>query len=197
MDRRRALKGLGLSLGYIVATPTIISMLESCKTDETQWEPIFLTINEGFVLKSIIDLILPKTDATPGALEVNVPEFLDLYASKVFGDEEKRKFKDGLSAILQELNVSQNNPTKLKTEKYDALLAKYLKASKVELEEINNNVQNTLVLNSLIEIRSSAIWAFKTSEEVGKNVLAYDPIPGVQIGCMPLEKATGGKAWSL
>jgi len=197
MDRRRALKGLGLSLGYIVATPTIISMLESCKTDETQWEPIFLTINEGFVLKSIIDLILPKTDATPGALEVNVPEFLDLYASKVFGDEEKRKFKDGLSAILQELNVSQNNPTKLKTEKYDALLAKYLKASKVELEEINNNVQNTLVLNSLIEIRSSAIWAFKTSEEVGKNVLAYDPIPGVQIGCMPLEKTTGGKAWSL
>mgnify|MGYP000365267957 CR=1 FL=1 len=78
MDRRRALKGLGLSLGYIVATPTIIGMLESCKTDENQWEPIFLTISEGIVIKNLIDLILPKTESIPGALEVNVPEFLDL-----------------------------------------------------------------------------------------------------------------------
>ena len=197
MDRRRALKGLGLSLGYIVATPTIIGMLESCKTDENQWEPIFLTISEGIVIKNLIDLILPKTEAIPGALEVNVPEFLDLYASKIFGDDQKKKFKNGLSAIFVELNVSHNKPNKVKAEKYDGVLSKYLRANKLELEEFNKNEQNALVLNTLIDLRSLAIWAYKTSEVVGKNILAYDPIPGVQKGCISLEKATGGKAWFL
>ena len=56
-----------------------------------------------------------------------------------------------------------------------------------ELEEFNKNEQNALVLNTLIDLRSLAIWAYKTSEVVGKNILAYDPIPGVQKGCISLE----------
>jgi hypothetical protein len=42
-----------------------------------------------------------------------------------------------------------------------------------------------------------AVWGFKTSEEIGKKVMAYDPIPGGYVGCESLEELTGGKAWSL
>jgi hypothetical protein len=32
---------------------------------------------------------------------------------------------------------------------------------------------------------------------VGEKVLAYDPIPASQKGCVSLEETTNGKAWSL
>ena len=197
MDRRQALKGLGLSVGYVVATPTIISMLQSCKTDAAIWKPIFLTIDEGIVVRNLVDLMLPKTEATPGALDVNVPEFLDLFASKVYTEEKKAHFKAGLKGILTALKVDDNNASRLKTEDYDALLAKYLKANKEEVAAFRNNEADQVVLDTLTALRSASIWAFKNTEEIGENVLAYDPIPGRQQGCISVEEATGGKAWSL
>ena len=91
MKRRDALKGMGLSIGYAIATPSILSLLQSCKTEPLIWNPIFLTQKEGTVITNLVDLILPVTETSPGALDVNVPEFLDLYAHKVYNDERKAK----------------------------------------------------------------------------------------------------------
>jgi hypothetical protein len=197
MDRRKALKGLGLSVGYVIATPTIISMLQSCKTDVAVWKPIFLTIDEGIVVRNLVDLMLPKTEATPGAIDVNVPEFLDLFASKVYTEERQAHLKTGLKGILRALKVEDNNASVLKTEDYDALLAKYLKANKEEVAAFKNNEEDLVVLDALTALRSASIWAYTNTEEIGENVLAYDPIPGRQQGCISVEEATGGKAWSL
>ncbi len=65
MNRRDAIKGLGLSLGYVVATPTVVSMLQGCKTDANQWTPIFFTVDEGTVIRTLIDIMLPKTEQHP------------------------------------------------------------------------------------------------------------------------------------
>ena len=204
MNRRNALKGLGLSIGYTIATPTILSMLQSCKTEADLWVPSFFTMDEGIVLKNLIDLILPKTQNTPGALEVNVPEFLDLYISKTYDDIEQKKYKEGLSAIIKALPITEKGVNDLKTKDYDALLAKYLKISKEQQliykaydDEKDPKNEDAVTFKALDSLRSSSIWAFKTSEHIGKNVLAYDPIPGSQKGCISLEEATGGKAWSL
>jgi tetratricopeptide (TPR) repeat protein len=197
MDRRQALKGLGLTLGYVAATPTIFSILQSCKTETNNWKPIFLTKDEGVVIKNLVDLILPKTDGTPGALDVNVPEFIDLYASKVYNETKKDKFKKGISEIMKALDIPNKKISSLKANDYDVVLTKYLKAGKAEKEAINNNKEDIIVLEALNGLRNSSIWAYKTSQEIGENVLAYDPIPGVQKGCISVQEATGGKAWSL
>lgn len=197
MDRRKALKGLGLSVGYIVATPTLVNMLQSCKTDAAEWSPSFFTTNEGIIIKSLIDLMLPKTEDLPGALDVNVPEFLDHYVSKIYTEKRQKSFKNDINAIMVELNVSNTSTIELKMEDYDLLLAKYLKASEPELKKFESNEAETQVLNSLRGLRSTAIWAYKTSEQIGETVLAYDPVPGKQLGCISLEEATGGKSWSL
>ena len=47
------------------------------------------------------------------------------------------------------------------------------------------------------DLRDLATWAYKSSEYVGEEVLAYLPIPGEYIGCGDLETLTGGKAWSI
>lgn len=197
MNRRDLLKGIGLTLGYAVATPSIISLLHSCKSETKIWTPQFLSIDEGTVLKNLVDLILPTTEDSPGALDVNVPEFIDLYINKAYDTKAQTKFKEGITSIMTALNISEKGPSELKTEQYDALLAKYLKTTKIEQKAFKKDTEDGIIFNTLINIRGTAIWAYKTSEQIGKKVLAYDPIPGWQKGCMSLEEATGGKAWSL
>ena len=197
MNRRDLLKGIGLTLGYAIATPSIISLLHSCKSETKIWVPQFLSIDEGTVLKNLVDLILPTTEDSPGALDVNVPEFIDLYINKAYDTKAQTKFKEGITSIMTALNISEKGPSELKTEQYDTILAKYLKTTKIEQKAFKKDTEDGIIFNTLINIRGTAIWAYKTSEQIGKNVLAYDPIPGWQKGCMSLEEATGGKAWSL
>ncbi|MEP1490339.1 MAG: gluconate 2-dehydrogenase subunit 3 family protein [Algibacter sp.] len=197
MNRRDLLKGIGLTLGYAVATPSIISLLHSCKSETKIWVPQFLSIDEGTVLKNLVDLILPTTEDSPGALDVNVPEFIDLYINKAYDTKAQIKFKEGIISIMTALNISEKGPSELKMEQYDTLLTKYLKTTKIEQKAFKKDTEDGIIFNTLINIRGTSIWAYKTSEQIGKKVLAYDPIPGWQKGCIPLEEATGGKAWSL
>ncbi len=197
MKRREALKNIGLSLGYTVAAPSILSLLHSCKSEVEVWAPQFLSLNEGIVLKNLVDLILPKTDDTPGALDVNVPEFIDLCLAKATLEEQQNKFKKGFSEVMKTLHIPEEGPSKLKPEVYDALLAKYFKVDKAQIEKFKQNKIDKLVFNNLNYIRYQSIWAYKNTEFIGKNVLAYDPIPGPAKGCISIEEATGGKAWSL
>ena len=108
MERREALKGLGLSLGYTVATPSLIGLLQSCTT-KAKWTPKYLSSNVAIVLENLVDLVLPKTEASPGALEVNVPAFIDLYYGKAFNEERQSEFNDGMKAIMNELQVTDTN----------------------------------------------------------------------------------------
>jgi glucoside 3-dehydrogenase (cytochrome c) hitch-hiker subunit len=197
MKRREVLKGMGLSLGYAIATPSLLSLLQSCNTDKVIWTPKFVSPSVGSVLEELIDLILPKTDNSPGALEVNVPEFIDLYFGKAMDDERQHEFSVGLQAIMDELQISEDvNPvSRIKTEAYDKLLSKYLRTNKEAQKKLKK--EDNLVFGALVDLRNTSVWAYRTSEKVGEEVLAYDPIPGAQLGCIPLEEATGGKRWSL
>ena len=44
-------------------------------------------------------------------------------------------------------------------------------------------------------LKSTALWGYFTSQEIGENVLNYDPIPGGYNGCIPLSEV--GNKWSL
>ena len=195
MKRREVLKGIGLSLGYVAITPSIMSLLQSCQnTNMATWTPAFFNKNQVAVLTNLVDLILPKTANLPGALDVKVPQFIDAYVNEVSTPKDQKEMKQGIDAIVKKLGKPVSN---LKTADYDGLLAKYLKANKAEQKAFENDKNEALVYGTLTSLRSFSIWAFKSSEEVGEKVLAYDPIPSVFNGCMPLQEATGGKAWSL
>lgn len=192
MDRRKAIKGLGLSLGYVIATPSVISILQSCKNDpQISWTPQFFSSNESFVLEKLIDLILPKTNDLPSALDVNIPQFIDAYVNEVSSKAEQEKLKKGIATISESLSKSANN------EAFKSLLTKYLKADQKDKEAFFENEDDTLVLETLINLRTMTIWTYKTSEKAGEEILAYDPIPGDFLGCISLEETTKGKAWSL
>lgn len=212
MNRRQALKNLGYSTGFLVATPTLLSLLQSCaKEEQLAWQPELLSQDEAKMLTKVVDLIIPETENIPGAKKLNVPMFIEKYLVTMAEEEQINMFKEASGIVLTDWGVGEDkSESKVTDEEYHTLLSKYLKASKNEREsymleiqkytspEEMKNMPNELKMYLyLTSVRDLAIFGFKTNEEIGENVLAYDPVPGEQIGCETTEKLTQGKAWSL
>jgi len=214
MNRRQALRNLGLGAGAIIIGPTTLNLLQSCKNDSRKnWEPIFLSASNGFALKQILEVMLPQTD-TPGAEELNIAEFIDSYMNEIASEERQQNFKASAEAFSRAFKSEFDKEEAEGTaEEYEQIVAKYLKATTAEREEIakrNTETQDPQdkdpeinigpdagSLAYLQEVRGMAIWAYKTSEEIGENVMWYDPIPGEYIPCGPVDDLGGGKAMSL
>ncbi|QWX83798.1 gluconate 2-dehydrogenase subunit 3 family protein [Cellulophaga sp. HaHaR_3_176] len=215
MDRRIALKNIGLSLGYIVATPTLLSIVQSCNdTNVVDWTPDFLTKGEGNVLLKLVDIILPKTD-TPSASEVNVHVFIDKFTNEIMEVEQQNFLKMSMSKFINKAlkDAGKEKAEDLTTEDLEPVLAAALKVSKDDevanfksINTYNEAIKNgeTAELDDAISrfafannLRGMTIWGYKSSEYVGENVLAYLPIPGEYVGCGDLQELTKGKAWSI
>jgi len=215
MDRRKALKNMGLALGYTVATPTLISLVQSCKTEPViTWTPEYFTKEEGNAITTLVDIILPRTD-TPSASEVKVDIFIDRFADKVMEKEQQNFLKMSMSKFMDQAlaDSGKEKIEDLTSGNLEPVLAAALKVSKEDevtyMDMINtyneaiaqgreanldDGVSRFAFANNL---RGMTIWGYKTSEYVGEEVLAYLPVPGEYIGCADTQELTGGKAWSL
>ncbi len=194
MKRREALKNIGLGTGFVLATPSLFSLLQSCTSDVATWHPVFLTEEQGIVLKSLVDIILPKTD-TPSATEVNVPEFIDKYVNEILADEEQILIKNSFESLVTLIKTDYNeNLNKVTEDNYKNLLDTHMKLTKEET--VSEDLNKMTVSQLLNAIKGQTIYAYRISETVGETILAYDPIPGASY-CGDLQELTGGKAWSL
>ena len=239
MERRSALKNIGMAFGYAVATPTLLGIVQSCKEKAAYaaWVPEYFEKDQGYAIAQIVDIILPKTD-TPSATEMNVHMFIDEFASKVMmtqaetveniksefesfdGDSIKSNNKDFFSMTLNTFtdavlkSAGKDAVTDLEPKDYEPLLAKYLKERSDETGDAHSQALNAyakaVVENGSAEldseiacyefagnIRGMATWAYKSSEYIGEEVLAYLPIPGEYVACGDLEELTQGRDWSL
>lgn len=217
MNRREALKKLGLSFGFLVGAPTAVSILQGCSNSGSTAGAAtqFFTDVEKDVITRIVDIILPATADTPSASEVNVPEFIDQYVNEVVSLEEQDRTREYLGKFIEELKTDKGNPDASSFSEDDIrpYVAESLEKSPEEEQEIYEKISNYTQAKQngesvdlfaevanfalMTNLRSMAIWSYKTSQTVGEEILAYEPIPGRQEGCVDLEEATGGRAWSL
>jgi len=215
MDRRKALKNMGLSLGYVVATPTLIGIVQGCNTEKVlEWTPDFFTKEEGAVLTHLVDIILPKTD-TPSASEVKVDIFIDRFADQVMQKKQQDFLKLSMGKFIEKAIADSGKETavELVPNELEAVLGTTLGISKEEQKSYYKALENymgaldkgtairlddNVAINAFAKnVRGMTIWGYKTSEYVGEEVLAYLPVPGEYISCGSTEELTGGKAWSL
>jgi DNA replication initiation complex subunit (GINS family) len=215
MDRRIALKNMGLALGYTVAMPTLISIVQSCKNEkELEWTPDFFSKEEGHVLTQLVDIILPKTD-TPSASEVQVNLFIDRFADQVMEKQQQDFFKMSMGRFINKAlqDSDKEKAENLEPEDLESVLADALKTTKEEEvkmfeaitsyqqainegkeEQLDDRISRFAFASNL---RGMTIWGYKTSEYVGEEVLAYLPVPGEYIACGDVNELTGGRAWSI
>ncbi len=220
MKRRNAIKNIGLSLGGLALTPTAISLLQSCQSSETYMLEYF-TQDEFTLVKRIADIILPKTD-TPSASELKIPEFIDGYITHVAMPNDTVFMKRAMAILskkLMELS-GKEKLSKVGDEHIVSQLSFYLKATDEQKEEwgkvfyeytegLEKDEEDNIIVDEatlpqeevvsmfLSHLRWLTVSAFKNTEYIGEEVLAYAPVPGQQKGCVDLEETTQGKAWSL
>ena len=83
-----------------------------------------LSEDEAKVLDKLVDLIIPETDI-PGAKSLNVPMFVERFMQNVSKKEERDILKKTAGIVLQEFDISEENPVKkIKIEEYDAFFGK-------------------------------------------------------------------------
>lgn len=197
MKRRKALKNTALLGGSAVFSGTLLTLLQSCKEQaRLTWEPQFLSTDHAQLVSALVDTILPKTD-TPGGLDVKVDILIDLIFAKTYGEEEQKR-------IVSELDQF-NEKCKSKFGEVFCQLDAGQKKAILEEEEANSPKFGGSVWGYPVgpqpsvgfyrAFKSLAIMGYCTSEEIGKDVLKYDPIPGVFKGCIPFSEV--GKVWSL
>jgi len=214
MNRRKAIKNLGLSLGTISLTPAVLSLLQSCQND-LDWKPVFFDSNQIKFISEITNLIIPSSEEVPGSNELNLIRFIDLYISNVRNNDDQIFIKSSLVSFIENYynKSNKNSLTNYDIEELDEILKYYFKSdlSKQELWSSDFNKIKKSILDRSIEsssndalsfyflqtIRDLTITAFKGSEYIGKNILIFRPIPSEQKGCVDLLETTNGRAWTI
>jgi len=185
MNRREALRRTASITGMAISSSISLGLLKGCTpSGNPTWPPMFLKKDEIRLVSSIAEIILPTTE-TPGALDVNVPEFVDLMLRDYITDKEKTDFRDGLKGFVEVVD-----------QKYSDSFEDCSSEDKIDiirlLEEDRNNSYSEAMKNSFYKkIKQLTILGYYTSEYVMQNMLDYHPIPGRQEGCIPLSE--GGK----
>jgi len=197
MKRREALKNTALLGGTAVFSTALVTLWQACKEQpRLSWEPRFLSTEHAHLVTSLVDTILPTTD-TPGGLDVKVDIMIDLMIDQVYDEATQEK----LVAAMDQFNdqcVSKFGKV------YYQLDGDQQKAMLQEAEDTDPKfgysiwgygVGEQKPIGFYRSFKSMAVMAYCTSEEIGKNVLNYDPVPGKYIGCLPFSEV--GSVWSL
>ncbi len=190
MDRRKALKGIGIGVASTVYSGSILSLLQSCKQEAAlnlEWTPTFLDTNQAYLVKEALAIILPETD-TPGALSLGIPQFIDKYLDQVSSDEERNHFTQQANKFQKQIELNSSKKIgELTKEDFQAIIEKNFDGT-----ENRDNAYEFLSI-----LRGQAVRAWKNSELIGENVLWYDPIPGKWKACRLLNEDGEGRLSSL
>ena len=189
MDRRNALKNIRKGLGTIIVTPSILNLFQSCQ-NSTTLNSVFFNKEQFLVVSKLMEIIIPETE-TPGAISLKLPEFIDAYIYNVIDEDNitsNKILKEGLNKFI---DLVKSETTKQET-------------NEISIKEWEDQLRKVLVSESkndkitiaIQDLRKLTVGAYKINEFVGENLMAYNPVPGKQIGCVDLNEATKGVVWS-
>jgi hypothetical protein len=179
ISRREAIRRAALLAGVVLSSEWL-SVVDRAASAA---QGLSLTPAQGTMVGAIADRIIPRTD-TPGAADVGVPAFIDLLYGQFMTEAERKMLTDGLAEVEAAARSAHGASfSTLTADRQDAVLRGIARA-----EEGRDRGFFRL-------IRSATVLGYFTSEEVGKNVLHYDPVPGRYDPCIPIEQV-GRRNWT-
>ena len=184
MDRRKAIKRTGFLLGSTAFSAAIFSNITSCQTatatEALSWTPSFLSTDQAKVVEVIADILIPRTD-TPGALDAEVPAYIDRMFKGNFSEEDQGKVKAGFKAFASQCQAANGKSF------LDCTPEQKLSF----LQSLEKEAQNSDKPSLIGEMKRLTYRGFFTSEVGMTEVLQYDPVPGNYDGCISLADAGG------
>jgi hypothetical protein len=188
MNRREYIQQSTRFLGYALVSGTVIDLMLSCEQKgNLPWTPTFFSKTEASTLSAITNTICPATK-TPGANDIGVPQFIDALAKNLLGKKEQLFYKNGIAEINANANKQYGKDFELcdTNQKEQILLALDKSSATTAMTMWGKPMEeNPAPLSFYRKIKNLTLMAYFTSEKIGKNYLAYDPIPGKFEGCIP------------
>jgi hypothetical protein len=202
MDRRQILQRAGMVLGGAVSSGTAMALLSGCAAspdpspDKTpsaapqagRW----LSAEEMLITTAMADQILPRT-ATPGALDVGVPAFIDLLLADWQPAREKATLRAGLArAQMDARNAHKAAFWTLRPEQMVALMTVY---DQEAFEQGRRTVSDANPPPHFFRLMKEMTTVGFFSSEVGATqVLKYAAVPGQWQADIPYSDV--GRAWA-
>lgn len=197
MNRREALKQSGLILGYTLSASTLSQLWTACKSEpQLTWTPQFFTEAQASTVSAMAECILPRTE-TPGAKDLGIDQYIDVFVKNIYSKKDQQAFAQGMKEFDDACQKSYGKAfASLSTEEQEAFLLKQEK----EAAHINHAIWGETIgeikpVPFYRQFKAMVISGYFSSEEVGKNLLTYEPVPGSQKGCIPLSEV--GNVYSL
>lgn len=196
MDRREYIQNTLAVLGIALSGVSATELLSACQqVNKLEWKPVFFKPAHAEILAEIAEVILPTTD-TPGAKELAVPQFIDSIVKHTMGKESQdtlvKEMEDFEKAVKSKYKTGFVSLSKDQKIEYLTVLDKEKPRSGMSMWGINLEPEGPKP-TFFKKIKGMVLWGYFTSEEVGKNLFRYDPIPGIYEPCIPLND---GNAWS-
>lgn len=196
MDRRKALRNTALLVGATLSSGTLASMLQSCQSqNRLDWTPLFFTEEQAQVVSEITEMILPRTE-TPGAKDLKVDIFVDLMFKETLSPSDQEHVLKGyekFAATCEELYSTSF--LKMNNDQRAEVLKKVGEGTNTFVPTVwGSKLEKQPTLDFYRRVKQFTLTGYFTSEEIGKNILRFDPIPGNYNGCLPYD---GENIWTI
>jgi len=182
MERRAVLRRVAWLLGGAVSAPAALAILQGCSAKDApsaaEWTPKFLKGSQKDVVTAIADIILPKTD-TSGALDANVPAFIDSMLADVYDAAAQERFNRGFAEFAGFLERDPPARTAFVKESLEKALA----------------AENADGKPFILMTRELTLLGFYTSRMGIAENMEYSQAPGPFHGCVPISKMSKPVQW--
>lgn len=197
MERREALRLSAALMGTGLSGLVFPSMLQGCKVDTSpDWTPQFFSQDQANTIAEMSDHLLPATE-TPGAKDVYADRFMDKLIAECWDEKAQQEFLTGLQGFQDSCRKLYGNGfEECSVEERDAIIqAKEAVPYRSARYVWGNKIKNQSGVSFYRQFKGLLLLGYFSSEQIGKEVLKYDPVPGSFIGCMPLDEVGG--AWTF
>lgn len=192
MNRREALRLLAAGAALPLAPHPLLALKEARALLGDMAAPRTLNTHQFATVKTIADVILPRTD-TPGAADVGAAEFIDLVLTEWCSDQERNSFMSGLAdvdvrgrALFSHdfVDCSEAQQAEILTVLGEKLLEEADEMrDQPRMGRAGRAAQSG---NFYAMLRRLTLTAYYTSEAGATSELKFEIIPDHYDGCTPL-----------
>ena len=188
LARRALLKRAAWVLGGAISAPAALAILQGCSAKDApkagDWRPKFFKGDEAKVVTVIADIILPHTD-TSGALDANVPAFIDSMMDGVYAPDAQARFREGCTAFA----AAKVDGKGFLEQGRDAQTASVKQALEAAI------AADAKPRPFILMARELTLLGFYTSQPGITENMDYNPVPTAYHGCVPVSQMKKPVYW--
>jgi hypothetical protein len=183
MNRRKALKNLGLITGGILLLP-------SCNFSDEKVSIILnklqITVKEEKLLQEIVATIIPEGEI-PGARSLEVPNFVWVMIDDMLSNKKQKSFMNGLK-MFDPMVKEQKKSSFIDLSENDRLsILKDILEGNIKEDKPENKKDMKDIRNFIKAAKYYATWGYTQSEYIMTEIMPYQLVPGIYGSCETIE----------